>query len=122
MREGLGGLLQRVPADDEVGDQVEQQVLPGGPLRVLFHDHGHGEQDGRDGDFDDGPPRAFLLLVVMVVLVFMLVLVMMFVRVCHIACFLLSGHKDTGLPLQPGCKSIYVFSWGKMPPGKIASV
>jgi hypothetical protein len=69
---------------------------------VLFHDHGHGEQDGRDGDFDDGPPRAFLLLVV--VLVFMLVLVMMFVRVCHIACFLLSGHKDTGLPLQPGCK------------------
>ena len=74
--EGFRRFFQRIPADEQVGNQVEQQVLPGRPVRLFLDDDGGGQQEGRGGDFQDPPARAFFfVLMVMVVAVFLFVAV-----------------------------------------------
>ena len=77
--ERLGGFLERVPAHDEVGDQVDQEVLPGGPVRLLLDDDGGRQQDGGKHDLDDALPHAAFLLAVVVMVVLVLVARMAFV-------------------------------------------
>ena len=87
VREGLRRFFQGVPADDEVGDQVEQQVLPDLPLRMSFDEDRGGQQQGRRSDLDD----AFPGLVVMMI-------------VCHIRKFMVQRYpppRATGLQMRP---------------------
>ena len=79
VREGFGGFFQGIPADDEIGDQEEQQVLPGGPVRFLFYDDGSDEQQGCGDDLDDPFLYApfFMFVVVLVVLMVFMMLMML---------------------------------------------
>ena len=91
---GLGGFLQGVPADEEVGDQKEQQVLPGRPV-CLFFDEYRADQQGRGrSNLDETLLGAVLIVMMLMVVMF----------VCHIAFFLFSDGKGSGMRTQPGCK------------------
>ena len=78
VRDALDGFLQRVEAYDEVGDQIDQQELPGGQVAFLLDDHRCGEQNGRQGDQDDLSFQASFLVMMLMLAAFML-MVMMFV-------------------------------------------
>ena len=78
VRNALSRFLQRVEANDEVGNQIDQQELPGGQVAFLLDDHRCGEQYGRQGNQDDLPFQASFLVMMLMLAAFML-MVMMFV-------------------------------------------
>ena len=119
--ETFGGLFQCIPADDQVRNQEQQQVLPGGPVGIFLYDYGYGQQHRRRDDLYKAAMAFFLLaVVVMMVLVFVLMIVLMIVLVMmlmlailalvfvifvyHISFLLFSECKGTRLFVQPGCK------------------
>ena len=48
VRQSLGSLLQRVPADEQVRHQIDQQQLPCSQLAPFFDEHGPSQQYRRD--------------------------------------------------------------------------
>ena len=75
--QGFARLFQGIPADGQEGDQIEQQVLPGGPVGLLFDKDGDNEEDGGQDDLDDPSPGSFLI-VVMVMMCLLVAVVAVF--------------------------------------------
>ena len=72
--EPFGRFLEGVPAHYQVGDEVQQKVLPGGPVGLFFDDDGHYKQRGGHQNL-----HAPVLSLLVVVMMFVFMLVMMFV-------------------------------------------
>ena len=62
----LGRLGQRLPTDNQIRNQVNEEIGPGRPVRLLFDDDCRDEQHGRERDLDDGLLDAALFVVMMV--------------------------------------------------------
>ena len=78
----FGRFLQRVPTYNQVGHQEQQQILPGGPVRLFLYDDRRYQKDGGGYDLEQPALALFLLfVVVMVMFVFVVVFVMMLVVV-----------------------------------------
>ena len=73
MDKGLPRLFQGLPTDDQVGDQIQQKILPGSPGGMLFDEDGGDEKNGGRRYFHQGFTEGL----------FLLVMVVMFVFVCH---------------------------------------
>ena len=74
----FGRFLQRIPTYNQVGHQEQQQILPGGPVRLFLYDDGRYQKDGGGYDLEKSALAFFLLFVVMMVMfVFVVVFVMM---------------------------------------------
>ena len=74
MSQALGGFLERVEANEQIRNQIDEEQLPCGQVAALFDDDRRNEQNHRNGDFDDLTFQPTF----MVVLVMMLVSMMMF--------------------------------------------
>ena len=89
MDDALPRLFQRRVADEEVGDEIEQQLLPDGQRQAVLCQHAPNEQQGRNkNQYKLATQAAMLVVVVMVMLAAVVVaaavvVVVMMMVVCH---------------------------------------
>ena len=84
----LGRLRQRLPTDNQIRNQVNEEIGPCRPVRLLLDDDRRDEQHGRERDLEDAFLDAALFVVVMVlVLVVMPMVLVMLVPMAMLAGF-----------------------------------
>ena len=73
----LGRLRQCFPTDNQIRNQVNEEIGPYRPVRLLFDDDRRDEQHGRERDLDDGLLDAALFVVMMVLVLMLMPMVLM---------------------------------------------
>ena len=113
----LGRFRQRLPADNQIRDQVNEEVGPGGPVRLLLEDDRCDEQHGRERDLDDGLLDAALFVVVLVVMPVVIMMLMsgamltgFFVMVVMVFVYHSSVHFPKAKVRRPACNRVAIFA------------
>ena len=71
MCQALGGLLERVVADEQVGYKIDQKQLPGAEVAVLLDEHGGHQQHHGCGNLPNlGFQISVFMMVMMLVTMF----------------------------------------------------
>ena len=78
-QKAFGRFLEGVPTYRQVGDKIQQKVLPGGPVGVFFDDDGHHKQRGSHQNLYAAvlPFPVVMVVFMAMVVVFMVVAVVM---------------------------------------------
>ena len=81
------GLFQRIPTDDEVRDQENEQLRPQGHGDMLREDAGADQQDRRRSNADDGLARAAFFVMMFVMMLMALAFVFMLMAMAGMMMF-----------------------------------
>ena len=111
----LGRLGQRLPTDNQVRHQINEEIGPYRPVRFLFDDDRRDKQHGRKRDLDDALLHAtlfvvVLMLMVLVMLVPMAMLAGFFVMMMMVFVYHSSVHFPKAKVRRPACNRVAIFA------------
>ena len=81
MQKSFGSLFQRVPANYQIRYQVQQQILPSGPVRFFLDNYGADKQTQGNQNLRQAVFPLVVVMVVVLVVMFVLVMMLMLVAV-----------------------------------------
>jgi hypothetical protein len=77
VRQSLGGFLERVEANNQIRDQIDEKHLPSRQVATFLDDDCSNQQKYREGNSDDLLFQATLVMVVFVFTAFVFVVMML---------------------------------------------